>query len=223
ADNGAEVFLSVHGAAGYVAEADALNAGNLTFTGPLVTDPTDPAYGDAFTISFSVDGDDVTYSINGGPDVIYESGQPLAFGGLSLHLQGQPADGDSLRIDRAANMNTDLFASMAKVIGVLETPAETPAQQANLRNTINTVLRELDNSLDNVLTVRASVGARLNELDTVDLVAEKRGLNYEQTLSDLVDLDYVEAIAEYSRRQVGLQAAQRTFIDLSRLSLFQQM
>ncbi|MDV3206255.1 MAG: hypothetical protein LOY04_03935, partial [Rhodococcus ruber] len=45
-DLGAEVFLSVHGAAGYVAEADAANAGNITFTGPLVTDPTDPAYGD---------------------------------------------------------------------------------------------------------------------------------------------------------------------------------
>lgn len=223
ADNGNTIFLSVHGAAGYVAEADADNAGNLTFIGPRTLDPSDPNYGDAFTLTFAVSGDFTTYSINGDAPQVYQSGEPLTFGGLSLQLEGQPADGDTLVIDRAANMNTDLFATMAKAIAVLDTPAETPAEKAHLRNTMNTVLRELDNSLDNVLTVRASVGARLNELDTVDLVGEKRLLNYKQTFSDLIELDYVEAIAEYSRRQVGLQAAQRTFIDLSRLSLFQQM
>jgi len=81
-------------------------------------------------------------------------------------------------------------------------------------------MRELDNSLDNVLTVRASMGARLNELDVVDAVGGNRMMNYEQTLSDLVDLDYNEAVAEYSLRQVGLQAAQKAFVDVKGLSLF---
>ena len=81
-------------------------------------------------------------------------------------------------------------------------------------------MRELDNSLDNVLTRRASVGARLNELDLVDTVSGNRMLNYDQTMSDLVDLDYAEAVAEYSLRQVGLQAAQRAFVDVQGMSLF---
>ncbi|WP_410281241.1 hypothetical protein [Halomonas campaniensis] len=103
---------------------------------------------------------------------------------------------------------------------MLETPAGTPSQKAELRNSLNTTMREFDNSLDNVLTVRASVGARLNELDVVDAVGGNRMLNYEQTLSDLVDLDYAEAISEYSLRQVGLQAAQKAFVDIKGLSLF---
>nr|WP_328732321.1 hypothetical protein [Halomonas azerica] len=45
-------------------------------------------------------------------------------------------------------------------------------------------------------------------------------LNYEQTLSDLVDLDYVEAISEYSLRQVGLQASQQAFVDIKGSTLF---
>ena len=88
---------------------------------------------------------------------------------------------------------------------------------------MNTVLREFDNSLDNVLTTRASVGARLNELDVVDSVAGNRELNYQQTMSDLVDLDYVDAIAEYSLRQVGLQAAQKAFVDIKSMSLFDRL
>ncbi len=48
-------------------------------------------------------------------------------------------------------------------------------------------------------------------------------MNYTQTLSDLVDLDYAEAISEYSLRQVGLQAAQKTFVDMKSMSLFNYM
>jgi flagellar hook-associated protein 3 FlgL len=81
-------------------------------------------------------------------------------------------------------------------------------------------MRELDNSLDNILSERASFGAKLNELDLVDLVGGNRDLNYDQTLSDLVDLDYGEAVTDYSLKQVGLQAAQKAFVDIQGLSLF---
>ncbi|MEE4463139.1 flagellar hook-associated protein 3, partial [Azotobacter chroococcum] len=57
-------------------------------------------------------------------------------------------------------------------------------------------------------------------LDVLDTVGGNRALNYEQTLSDLVDLDYNAAISEYSLRQVGLQAAQKAFVDIHQLSLF---
>lgn len=109
----------------------------------------------------------------------------------------------------------DIFDSMDKAIGVLEAD-----EQKVDRDTLSSAMRELDDSFDNVLTVRASMGARLNELDAIDTVAGNRMLSYQQTLSQLVDLDYAEAITEYSLRQVGLQAAQRTFADVQGMSLF---
>ena len=57
----------------------------------------------------------------------------------------------------------------------------------------------------------------------VDAVGSNRMLNYEQTLSDLVDLDYADAISEYSLRQVGLQASQKAFVDIKGMSLFDFM
>ena len=123
--------------------------------------------------------------------------------------------GESLFRHGPGGEATDLFGTFENALRVLETPGA-----ADFRDTVNASLGELDDSLDNVLTQRASVGARLNELDVVDAVAGNRMLNYEQTLSDLVDLDYAEAISEYSLRQVGLQASQKTFADIKGLSLF---
>ncbi|WP_288130942.1 flagellar hook-associated protein FlgL [Microbulbifer sp.] len=223
ADNGEVIFQSVSAGAGYMAVAADSNQGSITFNGPQVVDANDPDYGNAFDITFSVSGDDVSYSINGGAAEVYEAGQPIRIGGLSVTLEGTPADGDSIRMDKAENLNTDLFATFEKALAVLEQPASTDAETAARKNTLSNVLREFDNSLDNVLTTRASVGARMNELDVVDSVAGNRNLNYEQTLSGLVDLDYVSAISEYSLRQIGLQAAQQSFIDIKGMTLFDRM
>lgn len=223
ADNGETVFQSVTASAGYVAEADSANTGSVIFNGPNVVDETHPDYGNSFEITFSVSGGVTTYSINGGTPQTYTSGQAVTFGGLSITLEGEPANGDRIVVDLAENMNTDLFATLEKALAILEQPATTDSEKAARRNTLSTVMRELDNSLDNVLTVRASVGARLNELDVVDSVAANRELNYQQTLSDLVDLDYVEAVADYSLRMVGLQAAQQAFVDVKSMSLFDRL
>ena len=203
-DNGQTIFQSVHSSAGYVAEADAGNSGSLTFKGPQVIDESDPDFGNSFQIEFSVTG------------------------GLSITLKGQPADGDSIEMGKAENMNTDLFKTFEKALAVLDQPAGNDAEKAARANTINTVMREFDNSLDNVLTVRASVGSRLNELNVVDGVADNRQLNYTETYSNLIgDLsdpaNFAEVVSQYSLRQVSLQAAQKAFVDIKGMSLFDRM
>ncbi|WP_458525000.1 flagellar hook-associated protein FlgL [Onishia taeanensis] len=239
ADSGDAIFNSVPSGAGYVATAarDPSGDGNVTFTGPSRLDATAPGYGeDAYQINFL---DDSSYEVvttapdgttSTGPAQGYTTGQTVELGGgaLSITLEGtpDPAGGDSIEVNPAdgAGANQDVFATLKSAIDVLKTPVDgDPGRQADLENTIATSMRELDNSLDNVLTVRASVGARLNELDVVDQVSNNRMLSYEQTRSDLVDLDYVEAISEYSLRQVGLQAAQKSFTDIQGMSLFDQL
>ncbi|MFO8044931.1 MAG: flagellar hook-associated protein FlgL [Halomonas sp.] len=125
-------------------------------------------------------------------------------------------NGDSIFSFKDKNgVEAGLFATFESALDALGNPGD-----PGFRQTINDSMSKMDSALDNVLTRRASVGARLNELDVVDSVAGNRMLNYEQTLSDLVDLDYAEAISEYSLRQVGLQAAQKAFVDIKSLSLF---
>jgi len=239
ADNGKTIFKSVPSSAGYVAEAKkadgSLNSGNVTFRGPQIRDVNDADYGTDFRITFNTpatfnietfDGTDWNaVQTEGYTGNLGDTSQQVTYGGVSINLEGTPAAGDSILVAQAGGEQREpnLFRTMEEAIRVLEDPADTDAKKADLRNTLNTSMRDLDNALDNVLTVRASAGARLNELDVVDVVGANRMMNYTETLSDLVDLDYAEAISEYSLRQVGLQAAQKTFVDIKGLSLLNYM
>ena len=73
---------------------------------------------------------------------------------------------------------------------------------------------------DNVLTVRSSVGSRLQELDALDVTGDSRTLFDKSYLSDLQDLDYASAIAEFYQRQSALQASQQTFVKIQQIALF---
>lgn len=237
-ENGITIFQSVPSGAGYIAEAQG-NQGSVTFSGPQVNDINNVNYGESYKVVFGETEGEPTFSVQRFDGTGYVGvedpaltnqpysgdGQRVAFGGVSITLNGEPVAGDEILVARAgsAERPADLFRTMEQAIRVLENPAVTAAEKADLRNTLNTSMRELDNALDNVLTVRASAGARLNELDVIDAVGSNRMLNYEQTLSDLVDLDYVAAISEYSIRQVGLQAAQKAFVDIKGMSLFDYM
>ncbi len=228
ADNGQAIFQSVHASAGYVAEVDQANSGSLTFKGPQIIDESDPNFGNTFQVEFDVTAGATTYSVDGGPAQPYEQGQAVEFGGLSITLKGEPADGDRIDVGKAENMNTDLFKTFEKALAVLDQPAGNDAEKAARANTISTAMREFDNSLDNVLTVRASVGSRLQELNVVDAVAGNRELNYTETLSNLIgDLsnpaNFAEVVSQYSLRQVSLQAAQKAFVDIKGMSLFDRM
>ena len=235
AENGKTIFQSAPSGAGYIAEADSNNTGTVTFSGPQVVDSGEAASGEGFKIVLSnsgapsqsnpptiedASGNDVTASAtltdqqDGSLRVKYE--------GVAVTLDGEADTSDTITVapTSADETNTDLFKTFEKALDVLENPANTDAKEAALDNTLKTVMREFDNSLDNVLTERASVGARLNELDVVDSVGSDRMINYESTLSDLVDLDYAEAVSEFSLRQAGLQASQKTFAEMKDMSLF---
>jgi flagellar hook-associated protein 3 FlgL len=226
-DNGQDVFSSIQPGSGFVATADRANpadppnAGTVTFKGPGVVDPADPLFGTAFQIDFVDVAGVINVSI-GGVETPYVDGAAIIHAGLSMELTGTPEPGDSIRVmpADAIDANTDVFVTMRKALAALRQPIETGADRAAFENTMSTVMRELDNSLDNVLTIRASVGGRLNELDVIDGVADSRLLSYTTNLSGLLDLDYNEAVSEYSLRQLGLQAAQKTFVDINGMTLF---
>ncbi|MNP72695.1 Flagellar hook-associated protein 3 [compost metagenome] len=81
--------------------------------------------------------------------------------------------------------------------------------------------RGLSNSLDNVLTVRADLGTKLNELDKLDALGDDRALGQTQQMSDLVDVDWNSAISSYTMQQAALQASYKAFSDMQGMSLFQ--
>jgi len=114
----------------------------------------------------------------------------------------------------------DIFKTLTDLVTLLQTPVVTAADATNLTAGLSTANGNIDQSLNNVLTVRASVGSRLKELDALDSAGSSRDIQYSQTLSQLQDVDYAKAISQLTQQQTTLQAAQQSFVKIAGLSLF---
>jgi len=114
----------------------------------------------------------------------------------------------------------DVFKTLTDLVNLLNTPVVTPLDAANLTAGLGTASSNIKLSLDNVLTIRASLGARLQELDSLNEAGIDHNLQYSQILSEIQDLDYTQALTRLSQQQFTLEAAHRSFVTVSNLSLF---
>lgn len=113
----------------------------------------------------------------------------------------------------------DIFATLQNLVTLLNTPL-TPANQAAFTAGVATGLTSIQKGLDNVLTVRASIGSRLNEIDQLDVSGDDLELQYSKSLSEIQDLDYAAALSDLSKNQTIMEAAQKSFVATTSLSLF---
>lgn len=87
-------------------------------------------------------------------------------------------------------------------------------------NPSSATLTSLDAALDDVLTVRASVGSRQNAIDAQRSMNDAFSFILKENLSSIEDLDYAEAVSRFERESLALQAAQQSFVKIEGLSLF---
>jgi flagellar hook-associated protein 3 FlgL len=148
----------------------------------------------------------------------YTEGASISFGGMSMDVKGAPGNGDSFSV--TPSQKQSVFTTITNLIQTLRNPAEGSSGKAALANGLSSASQNMKNALDNVLTVQASVGSRMKELDNLDSTGDDLNIQYQSTLGDLQDLDMVKAISLFSQQQQTLQAAQMSFKTMSGLSLF---
>lgn len=234
---------NVMGSRAYVSDG----SGALGMVGvPAITDPDGAYLGMSFRVEF--DATNSQYSVHvldelGDP--VLEGGVPVVLGpspyaaaaapdtttltlpgstgGLQVEFSGEPADGDqiSINLTNPATAELSVFDSLDAIIGALNTPVQGDSlAQAKLSNTLATVMQRIDINYDQILTVRASVGARMNEIDAIDANGDSRGLSYANQLSRLEDVDYYQVTTQLELRRAALEAAAMAFKKIQGTSLF---
>lgn len=115
----------------------------------------------------------------------------------------------------------DVFATLSNLVTLLNTPITNAATQTAFSSGLATAISNLQGSVDNVLNARAAIGSKLNELDALDTAGADRALQYSKSLSELEDLDYASALSDLAKQQTIMEAAQKSFVETTKLSLFQ--
>lgn len=232
-DSGADIFMRIKNGNGtFTPQATATNAGTGIISQGVVADPaliTGHNYQVTFTVTAgvpTVTTYEVTDITNGGAvvndpatglplsGVPYVSGQAINFDGMQFDITGEPANGDTFTL--SPSTNESIFQTISNLITALES-STSPTQYTN---SLNTALNNLDRDLENILTVRSSLGARLRELEALQNTGEDLGLQFKHTLSNLQDVDYNKAITDLTQQQINLQAAQKSFQRISEMSMF---
>jgi flagellar hook-associated protein 3 FlgL len=225
-DSGADIFMRIRNGNGtFQAAPAAANTGTGTISQGVVTNSS--LYnGDSFQVTFGAGG--TTYSVTdvtSGANVIpagtaYVSGQAISFNGIQFSITGTPAAGDTFNVTPSTNQS--VFDTLNKLITTLSTPlaGASAAVVAANGQAMSDGLNALTQDLNNVLGVRATTGSRLNELTALQSTGTQLGLQYQQTLSTIQDTDYNKAVTDLTQQKLILQAAQQSFAQVSKLSLF---
>jgi flagellar hook-associated protein 3 FlgL len=224
-ESGERVFMRVpQGNGTFVASAAGANTGTGVVTPGSVVNPA-AVTGDTYRIQVNVAAGVTTYDIidvttaavvsSANP---YVDGGAISVAGMQVTLGGAPANGDQFTLAPAGSQS--LFATLSNLIATIEAPIAGAADRTALANGLNRALADLDQGLEHVLTVRAEMGAGLRELDTLAAGHESRQLLHDQSLSRLQDLDYNAALSDFARQQLALEAAQKSFVQVSGLTLF---
>lgn len=235
-DSGDAVFQSVRNGNGTFAVAPGANTGTGIADLGTLADPS-AWVPDKYTISFVTNGaGQLAYQVTGAtsgqvvpalPATVpaaapaYTSGAAIGFQGAQLTITGTPAPGDTFTL--APSSHQDVFATLTAFATALETPAATPTARAALHNAMNGVLGNLDQALQHISTVNATVGGRLNALDSQRSINDDEKLRTQTLLSQVGDLDYAEAITRLNQQQAALSAAQQAYLRTQGLSLFDHM
>ncbi|MBB1592689.1 flagellar hook-associated protein FlgL [Achromobacter sp. UMC46] len=241
ADLGNDIFDRANpGSQAYVATAASANQGTAQF-GTVSVTPGSPNIGKNFSLQFETDTATgnmgyrvITTDPNANPPVppvttpappasptAYTADSSIDFGGVAVVVKGTPKNGDVIDVQNIQSADVDMFNTLDGLIKVLDSPiAGDEVALAKLNNELATANKKLASNYDNVLTVAASVGARMNELEALDATGTQKGLSYAKSLSDLEDLDYYAGASQLALRQVALQAASAAFMTIQGSSLF---
>jgi flagellar hook-associated protein 3 FlgL len=230
-DSGADIFMRIKNGNGkFAIGASNFNKGSGIYSQGVVQNPADLS-GHDYKISIEsrmVEGKEhKTYDVTDlttqqvlSKDNPYVSEQLIAFDGLQFDIKGDPADGDEFYI--TPSENESLFKTLSELIVALKSgnPLGGSTAAAQYTNSVNRALNNIDRGLLNVSTIRTSLGSRLRELDALKETGKDLGLQYKGKLSELQDVDFNKAVSELNQQQTSLTAAQKSFKQVSDLSLF---
>jgi flagellar hook-associated protein 3 FlgL len=147
----------------------------------------------------------------------YREGEKITVGGAEFRIVGG-SPGSSFELEAPTSQSMlDTVGKLATQLGVL---TDSDADKLRLQDLIAETLANIDNIESSVGNVRSQIGARLNTLDSTRELHAGITLVNDKVLSEIRDLDYAEAITRLTQENIVLQAAQQSFAQISKLSLF---
>lgn len=220
--SGADAFMAVRNGNGtFTTALGVANTGTGRVIDDTVLDPS--AYvANNFSINFtSATTFDVVNTTTGTTVLAaqpYTDGAAITFNGSSMAITGTPTPGDTFSV--GPSQNQSIFTTIQKLITAMDTTATSATQTATQSFALDRGLSDIDQSLNKLDSLRASIGGRQNALDSQLQSNGELQFQLTKARSTLEDADPATAISNLARYSQTLEAAQAAFAKVQGLSLF---
>lgn len=231
-DSGFDVFVNTKNGNGFfTVGSDPANTGNATISPGSYQAP--PNFLDQpYSITFGVDvNGETTYEVTETatavvivPATLYQESQDISFpagtGRVTVTVAGtpDPLTSDSLTI--TPSTSEDVFSVIQNAITAINSFTEGGAGRAQFQNAITNVQESLNRNMNTIDISRGKIGSRLNVIDSETDSNLSLIITTKSSLSDIRDLDMVEASSRFAQQISVLEAAQASFVRVQGLSLF---
>jgi flagellar hook-associated protein 3 FlgL len=182
-----------------------------------------------YDITFSVAAGVTSYSVqrrflSGLPDgapvtAPYQSGTAIEIDGMSVTVNGSPANGDEFRTV-PSTQTLSVFDALDRTVAALREPF---VHSSDVAQTVAHSLRDIDSVLGRLQSVRSAVGDTLNRIENATDRLDATTLHAKTERSNAEDLDMVQGISDFQNKQSGYDAVLKTYAQVQRLSLFQYL
>lgn len=194
---------------------DELKHDNLIITFNPETDVTPP--GRNYTIRRASDN----RVVEGLKNMPYTDGKGIDALGINFAVYGDPKPGD--RFIAKSSSKQSISDTLSRLIDGLNRLGDTPKDNKTLATLLADTNKNTVNAQASVSEARSQVGARLNVVQrNRDLSADIKLVN-KGVLSKLSDVDFAEAVSKLTLQVTLLEAAQKSYGTISRLSLFNEL
>lgn len=236
-DSGKGIFVDVKAAANtFTTQVSTANKGDAKISAGFVTDKEKYAefYPDDLVITFNPDDavtpKRTTYSIRRASDnrvvegqdkVPYNTGTPIEAAGVQFKIYDVPEQGDQFIVKSSPRQSiTDTLYRLSEGLDSLQ---DNQRDANTLKTLVSDTLNNLNFAQESISETRSKIGARLNVVENTEKLTADVELVSKKVLSELADVDFAEAASRLSFQTVVLEAAQQSYITISRLSLFDKI
>ncbi len=220
-DTGDVIFQRIRNGNGkFYTDAAAANTGTGIIDGGIISDPA-AFERKTFEIRFTSDTDFEIVDTSDGNTVAsqsYQANAPISFNGVTVSISGKPASGDVFTI--APSKNIDIFSIAADFANALELDRSDSRNTARAHQTIDSVINDIDRTLEHIQARHSDLGARMAYVDTTEDETQSVAFILNKTRSEIEDTDYAEAISNLDFQMNVLEAIRRTYAKMGQTSLF---
>ncbi len=172
------------------------------------------AGGTTFSI---IDDSNPSQPIEGFKDLTYTSGEVIDFKEFRLTLSGIPQSGDVFNLSAEKPAYQDIFKTIDNLMNSIKNYGK---DSNRLNYEVGIGLSNLANAQNNFSRMQSIVGSSLNVAQSQQDIQLEFELMTKEVLSQIEDLDYGEAITALTQAAFVLEAAQKSFVHIQSLSIF---